>query len=283
MAITSSPSVPSQSTSPQDSSESSSAVPGIAALRAAPPTWKIAVPAALGGVVFVLCVFVGLRVRQHRRRRRQLDERHTTILDLEKDEEAQSADSALEPASQESSMPAPQGPTKPRELAWNRRSKEQEETRDSAPAGRRDSLPPSLGTAVGTVLSIPDPSRDVVHASQLRALEKLGRERQQRAPANQPEDPFIDLADANLPSPELASVSAPVSPTDADSSTVVNGDTADLDLRSQVSLLRRRLLDQQVQLTQVTLVAERLAEEQRERGSGPTGVVHDVPPAYDDD
>jgi hypothetical protein len=107
---------------------------------------------------------------------------------------------------------------------------------------------------VDTVLSMPDPARDVVRAEQQRALDKLAREQQQRAPAAQPEDPFAD------------------------------GHVPGSDLRSQFSLLQRQPLEKQAQLNQMTLVAERLAhrEEQRERGVAPRSVTLDVPPAYDD-
>jgi hypothetical protein len=144
-------------------------------------------------------------------------------------------------------------------------------------------LPSSWGATAGTVLSMPDPARDVVRAGQQRALDKLVHEQERQAV--QPKDPFADLTSPNVASSELPSGSAPVSPTEADSATVVSGDTADLDLRSQFSLLRRRLLAQEMQLNQVTLVAERLAhrEEQRELAVGPTVAALDVPPAYDND
>jgi hypothetical protein len=175
------------------------------------------------------------------------------------------------------------GSAKPRELAWRLSAIEQKGLQDSALAATRDSVYPSSGATVGTVLSMPDPARDVVRVGQQRALDKLEREQQRLAAANQPGTPSTDLVDADLASFELLSVSAPASPSEADCSTVLSGGTADLDLRTQVGLLRRRLLNQQAQLNQVTLVAERLAEEQRERESRPTAAALDVPPAYEDD
>jgi hypothetical protein len=139
----------------------------------------------------------------------------------------------------------------------------------------------SLEAAAGTVLlSVPDPARDEVRVSQQRALDKLARERQRESPPHA--DAPADAVSAN-PEPSRSAPASPTSTAEADTATVMSGDTTDLDLRSQVVLLRRRLLDQQAQINDMSLVAERLrlAEEQIERHAEATGLASLAPPAYD--
>jgi hypothetical protein len=139
----------------------------------------------------------------------------------------------------------------------------------------------SLEAAAGTILlTVPDPARDEVRASQQQVLDKLARERQRETPSHA--DAPADAVSAN-PEPSRSAPASPTSTAEADTATVMSGDTTDLDLRSQVVLLRRRLLDQQAQINDMSLVAERLrlAEEQIERHAEATGLASLAPPAYD--
>jgi hypothetical protein len=125
------------------------------------------------------------------------------------------------------------------------------------PALTPDLQRPSQPPADVRVLAIPDPARDEVRADQERAFAKF----------------------AGPPGAARSSEAGPSGPAASSATAPVANVTADGDLRSQLSLIRRRMLEQQQQIDQMRL--ERLAEEQRERADtrGEPGL--DAPPAYE--
>jgi hypothetical protein len=121
------------------------------------------------------------------------------------------------------------------------------------PALTPDLQRPSQPPADERVLTIPDPARDEVRADQERAFAKLAGERGARP---------------SEAGPAAASSTAPGASA-----------TADGDVRSELSLLRRHMREQQQQIDQMRL--ERLAEEQRERADTRGEPRLDAPPAYE--
>jgi hypothetical protein len=112
------------------------------------------------------------------------------------------------------------------------------------------------------VLTYPDPARDVVRDAQERAFAKLGH------------------SSAHARAAESAAVVGPAASTPAlSSTTAAAGATAGDDLRGQLSLLRRNMLEQQLQIDQMR--AERLAEEQRQQADARSETASEAPPAYE--
>jgi hypothetical protein len=119
----------------------------------------------------------------------------------------------------------------------------------------------SQTAADARVLAIPDPARDEVRAAQERAFAK-----------------FSGASAAHRS--ELAATSRTAQAADTSSTTNTATDaTKSGDLNSQLSLLRRRVLDQQMQIDQMR--TERLAEEQRQREDSHNERGSDAPPAYE--
>jgi LPXTG-motif cell wall-anchored protein len=273
-----------------------------------PPVWEIVVPVLVGVLLLLVCAFLLFR-----RRRKRL---HSTTqlpdgekLDLaassassrelpkhvpsdgtasDKADTAVSAqhrdplpDPATRAATDAAAHAAPAqngsaaliagtpGQAKPRSLFWNVDQKGPDDSaarlkpaipdEESAPlpVPAQDLQHPSQIAADVRVLAIPDPARDEVRADQERAFAK-----------------FAGASGAARPSDAQPSEPA------ASSTTVPGANaTADGDLRSQLSLLRRRMQEQQQLIDQMR--AERLAEEQRERADTRSEPESDAPPAYE--
>jgi hypothetical protein len=137
----------------------------------------------------------------------------------------------------------------------------EESTRSPLPAPVSDLEQASQTAADVRVLAIPDPARDEVRAAQERAFAK-----------------FSGASEAHRS--ELAATSRTAQAANTSSTTNTAADaTKSGDLRGQLSLLRRRVLDQQMQIDQMR--KERLAEEQRQREENHSEPESDAPPAYE--
>jgi hypothetical protein len=285
--------------------------PASSQAASSPPVWEIVVPVLLGVLLLLACAFLLFR-----RWRRRLHNRtsHAQNLDGEKmdpvassalsrelpkhapsdgtvSDEADTAasaqhrdplsdptssaamDAAAHTAPAQSGSAAPvigtRGQAKLRSPFWNLDQKGSDDSAarlKSAVPDRENALlaasapnlgPPSQTVSDMSVMAIPDPARDEVRAAQERAFAKF----------------------AGAPGAARTSEAQPAEPATSSTATPGANATAENDLRSQLSLIRRRMLEQQQQIDQMR--AERLAEEQRQRADTRSEPGSDAPPAYE--